>query len=115
MYIILTSCNKKQIFQSLADRSYPRDISIVPEYDGSPKATVSWSFAGPSMDLSHFRVIVKAKNKGVVFLNSTSDEESIAVENLQPLTKHIVTVVAEYTDGIEKVNSVDFIHSGMWI
>ena len=68
------------------------------------------------MDLSHFRVIVKVKNKGVVFLNSTSDNErSITVENLQPLTKHVVTVVAEYTDGIEKVNSVDFIHSGMWI
>ena len=56
---------------------------------------------------------MKAKDKGVVFLNSASDDErNIAVENLHPLTKHEVTVVAVYTDEIEKKNSIDYIHTG---
>ena len=104
------------VFQSYADRSYPHDISIVPEDDGSSRATVSWSFAGTSMDLSHFRVTVKVKDIGIIFLNSTSDDErSIVVENLKPLKKHEITVAAVYTDEIEKVNSVDFFHTGMHI
>ena len=102
------------MFSTLADRNYPQDISMIPDFDGSPNATVSWSIAGPSMDLSHFRVTVKAEDKGVVFLNSASnDERSIAVENLHPLTKHEVAVVAVYTDEIEKLNSIDFFHTGM--
>lgn len=68
------------------------------------------------MDLSHFRVTVKVKDIGIIFLNSTSDDErSIVVENLKPLKKHEITVAAVYTDEIEKANSVDFFHTGMHI
>ena len=68
------------------------------------------------MDLSHFRVTVKVKDKGVVFFDSVSDDErSITLENLYPSTNHEVAVVAVYTDGIENLNSVDYIHSGMWM
>ena len=99
-----------------ADRSCPLDINITPDYNGSPNATATWSFTGAANDLSHFRVAVEAEDKGTVLDDSvTKDKKGTRLQNLQSLTKHKVTVIAVYSDGIQKCNSVDFTHTGMCV
>ena len=100
-----------------ADRSCPAadDINITPDFNGSPNATLTWSFTGAANDLSHFRVAVEVEGKGLVLDDSvTKDEKGTRLQNLQALMKHKVTVTAVYSDGIQKCSSVDFTHTGMY-
>ena len=105
----------------ISDLSSPRDVKAKPDYRGSPNATVTWNFAGPTKDLSHFHVTVEAEGLGNVFGDSvikaaderSGERRSHKVKNLCPLRKHMIAVVAVYADGNQKVSSVELEHDGI--
>ena len=51
----------------VAVRSSPSNIAVIPEYPGSPRAGVQWSFAGESSDLNCFRVAVQNNEKEIMW------------------------------------------------
>ena len=40
-------------------RESPSDIKVTPQYPGSPRAKVEWSYRGETSDLCHFRVTIQ--------------------------------------------------------
>ena len=53
----------------LAVRNSPSKIAVIPEYPGSPRARVQWSFAGESSDLNCFRVAVQDNEKEIMWID----------------------------------------------
>ena len=60
----------------LAVRSSPSNIAVIPEYPGSPRARVQWSFAGESSDLNCFRVAVQDDEKEIMRIDVAAGKYS---------------------------------------
>ena len=93
----------------------PTGINITPEFDGSPNATVVWSFNGVHIDLSHFNVVVKPEGGKAVCDCVTKLETQAILRELKPATKHTVSVIAVYSDGIQNPCSIQYTHKGKFL
>ena len=99
---------------SFVGRSSPADITVTPDFDGSPHACAQWAFNGAIKDLSHFYVLVEAEGKKIFDDRVTGNEKRATIKDLRPLTKYKVSVAAVYTDEIQNLSSIDFVHTGMF-
>ena len=93
-------------------RSSPDNIEVTPDFDGSPHALAEWTFEGVIQDLSYFCVLVEAEGRNIFETRVTKDEKKAMLSGLLPSTKNKVSVMAEYTDGIQTHNSVDIVYDG---
>ena len=98
----------------VSDLCSPEDLTVTPEYSGSSQATITWSFDEPVKALTHFRITVETEDGGTVFDDCVvKDRRKHLLENLRPMKKHKISVVAVYSDGNQKPSSLDFYHAGM--
>ncbi|CAI8031769.1 Fibronectin (Fragment) [Geodia barretti] len=94
------------------DLPSPEELKFIPEYSGSPKATLTWSFPHPKKDLSYFRVTAEVEGKGSVFDERvTKEENQHQLRNLRPSEKHKLSVVAVYKEGDEKCCNIEIHHT----